>query len=174
MRRYAFFVFFLFFLALPAHAGTIRDRQQMLEPLFDGPCEKYQVPKQLALAIARQESGCHPWIVNISGKDYRPKTKEEAMLYASYALRTGRSFDVGIMQVNSYWIKKHGWALDQVLDPQNNVKIGIWILAQEIRRHGLNWKAVASYHTPIHRNPTRGKNYARCIVAHLRNILEGR
>lgn len=110
--------------AAPAHAGALQDRQQELEPLFDAPCARYQVPKVLALAIARQESGCHPWILNISGRDVRPRSKEEALRYAQWAMLAGRSFDVGIMQVNSYWIRKHGWSLEQVLEPANNVKIG--------------------------------------------------
>ena len=88
-------------LASSAHAGTLQDRQQELEPLFDAPCARYQVPKVLALAIARQESGCHPWIINISGRDVRPRSKEEAIQYAQWAMRSGRSFDVGIMQINA-------------------------------------------------------------------------
>lgn len=158
-------------LAVPAHAGALQDRQQALEPLFDAPCARYQVPKVLALAIARQESGCHPWILNISGRDVSPRSKEDALRYARWAMRAGRSFDVGIMQVNSYWIRKHGWPLEQVLEPANNVKIGVWILAQEIRRHGLNWKAVAYYHTPLHRNPERGRQYAQLVLGHVKKIL---
>lgn len=158
-------------MAVPAHAGVLQDRQRALDPLFDGPCARYQVPKALALAIARQESGCQPWILNISGRDIHPRSRQEAILYARRAMREGRSFDVGIMQVNSYWIRRYGWPLDQVLEPENNVKIGVWILAQEIRRHGLNWKAVAYYHTPLHRNPERGRRYARAIAGHVRNIL---
>lgn len=164
-------LFLLASFCLPARAATIQQRQEAIDALFDAPCAKYQVPKVLALAIARQESGCHPWIINISGRDIRPRSQEEALRYAAWALRSGRSFDVGIMQINVYWIKKYGWPLDQVLDPANNVKIGVWILANEIRRHGLNWKAVAYYHTPLHRNPARGQAYARAVVGHVRNIL---
>ena len=128
----------------------------------------------LALAIARQESGCHPWIINISGRDVRPRSKEEAIQYAQWAMRSGRSFDVGIMQINAYWIKRYGWPVEQVLEPANNIKIGVWILAQEIRRHGLNWKAVAYYHTPLHKNPERGRAYARSVVGHVKKILDGK
>lgn len=163
--------FLVVFCCLSAHASALQERQDAIDALFDGPCAKYQVPKVLALAIARQESGYHPWIINISGRDFRPRSREEALRVAEWAWRAGRSFDVGIMQVNVYWIRKYGWPLDQVLEPANNVKIGVWILAQEIQRHGLNWKAVAYYHTPLHRNPERGRAYARAIVAHVKNIL---
>lgn len=171
LRKLAMLLFMAFFCCHSARAASLHERQQELAPLFDAPCAKYQVPKVLALAIARQESGYQPWIINISGRDVRPRSREEALGVAQWALRAGRSFDVGIMQVNSYWIRKHGWPLDQVLEPANNVKIGVWILAQEIRRHGLNWKAVAYYHTPLHRNPERGRAYAQAIVAHVKNIL---
>ena len=171
----AVWLFFLVLLfAAPAHAAALQDRQQELEPLFDAPCARYQVPKVLALAIARQESGCQPWILNISGRDVLAGSKEEALRYARWAMRAGRSIDVGIMQINSYWIRKHGWPLEWVLEPANNVKIGVWILAQEIQRHGLNWRAVAYYHTPLHRNPERGRAYARSIVGHVKKILGGK
>lgn len=152
-------------------AAGVKERQIALAPLFDTPCAKYGVPKVLALAIARQESGLHPWIINISGRDVRPKSREEALAVARAAFQAGRSFDVGIMQVNVYWIKKYRFPLEVVLDPRANVEIGVWILAQEIRRHGLNWRAVAYYHTPLHRNPERGRNYAAAVLGHLRRIM---
>lgn len=165
-------VFVLFLLCVSSSsAATMLSRQKEVEHFFDGPCAEYQVPKVLALAIARQESSMHPWIINISGRDIRPSSKDDAVRIATWALQNKRSFDVGIMQINAYWIKKYGWALDTVLEPVNNVKIGVWILAKEIRRHGLNWKAVAYYHTPLHRNPERGQDYARRIIRHLKNIL---
>lgn len=157
--------------ARTAQAASLMERQAAIEPLFDAPCAKYDVPKTLALAIARQESGCHPYILNIAGKDVRPRTKDEAVRIARAAMRTGRSVDIGIMQINSYWLRKYGWKVEQVLEPRNNVKVGVWILAQEIRRHGLTWRAVAYYHTPLHRNPERGRAYAQSIVRHVRNII---
>lgn len=166
-----FLIVALFCCQPPVRAGTLEERQAAVDVLFDGPCAEYQVPKVLALAIARQESSMHPWIINISGRDIRPSSKDDAVRIATWALQNKRSFDVGIMQINAYWIKKYGWALDTVLEPVNNVKIGVWILAKEIRRHGLNWKAVAYYHTPLHRNPERGQDYARRIIRHLKNIL---
>lgn len=168
-------LFFLIYLAVLPNAAlaasSVQQRQAILAPLFDGPCAKYNVPKPLALAIARQESGLHPWILNISGRDVRPRTKDEALAIAQTAFHAGRSFDVGIMQVNVYWIKKYRLPLELVLDPRANVQIGVWILAQEISRHGLNWRAVAYYHTPLHRNPERGRAYAQAIIGHLRRII---
>ena len=38
---------------------------QDLDSLFDAPCERYGVPKALALAIASHESGMRPWAMNM-------------------------------------------------------------------------------------------------------------
>lgn len=153
-----------------ACATNIQVRQRLLAPLFDAACIRMGVPKDLALAIARQESGFHPWIINISGKDFRPKSKEEALRLCQWAMQANKSFDVGIMQVNTYWIKKYRLPLELVVNPQSNVQIGVWILAQEIKRHGMNWRAVAYYHTPLHKNPQRGRQYVAAIMGHLRKI----
>lgn len=139
-------------------------------PLFVVPCSKWGVPPALAIAIAYQESRMYPWAVNIAGKSFRPSSREEALALLRQAAAQGHSFDVGMMQVNSYWLRKYGLSLETVLEPQSNVVLGVWILAQEIGRHGLNWKAVASYHTPLERNPERGRKYASSVLAHLKRM----
>ena len=141
--------------------------------LFQGPCAKWGVPSALAVAIAYQESRLYPWAVNIGGRSFRPPSRAEALTLLRQAEAQGRSYDVGIMQVNSYWIRKYGLALETVLDPQSNITLGVWILAQEIARHGLNWRAVASYHTPLDRNPERGMQYAASVLCHLNKMQGG-
>ncbi|MBR4607700.1 MAG: lytic transglycosylase domain-containing protein [Lachnospiraceae bacterium] len=156
--------------AMASNQRAFGQRQNAVWKLLAFPCKKYKIPRILALAIARQESDYLPWIINIQGRDYRARTREEGLAIADWAMRHGKSFDVGIMQVNSYWIKKYGWSLETVIDPVNNCIIGCWILAQEIKRHGLNWKAVAYYHTPLHRNYDRGVRYARKIANIIKKI----
>lgn len=159
------------FFPIDVQSKPILDREKSLAVYFDYPCEKFRIPKVLAMAIARQESYMQPWILNLAGKDVHPGSKEESLHIAQRALASGMSFDVGIMQINSYWIKKYRLPLEKVLEPQNNVYLGCWILAQEIQRHGLTWRAVAYYHTPLHRNPERGLNYVKRIRKHLNDIL---
>jgi soluble lytic murein transglycosylase-like protein len=141
--------------------------QDELESLFDAPCDRYGVPKTLALAIASQESGMRPWAMNIAGRSILHATKEEAISISQAALRTGLSFDIGVMQINAWWIRRYNLPLEVVLDPRGNVQLGVWILAQEIKRHGLNWRAVASYHTQLERNPERGRAYAAIVLRRL-------
>lgn len=142
--------------ASPARAQSTVD----LVNLFDGPCERYGVPKPLALAIAGHESGGRPWAMNIAGRPVLHASKEEALAVARAALAAGVSFDIGLMQINAQWLRRYRLPLELVFEPRGNVQVGVWILAQAIKRYGLTWEAVATYHTPLERNPERGRAYA--------------
>lgn len=135
-------------LATPAHA---------LEKFFNAHCKAAGVPKELAMAIARQESGLNPLCINVSGADFTPKTREAALAIIKKAQAENKSFDVGVMQINSQWLKE--WKIDPavLLDPDTNIRLGVRILKDEISRHGLSWQAVGRYHSP---NPIRARNYA--------------
>lgn len=155
----------LLLLAMPAVGAA----QGGLGDLFDVPCARYGVPKALALAIARHESGLRPWVMNIAGKPVLTTRQDEALAIARQALRLGLSFDIGVMQVNSQWLRRYHLPLEVVFDPRGNVQVGVWILAQAIKRYGLTWQAIATYHTSVERNPTRAWAYASAILARLRN-----
>ena len=125
-------------------------------------------PAQLMEAIARQESGLNPLAVNIAGKSYYPATRKEAEQLIQKALAAGQSFAVGKFQINSWWMER--LAIDPVslLDPDTNERWGKWILAEEIARHGLNWKAIGKYHSP---DPERARRYAWLVyyrILHLK------
>lgn len=120
-------------------------------------------PASLLEAIARQESGLNPLVVNIAGKSYYPATREEAERLIRQAITAGQSFDVGKMQINSWWMERYGIDPFSLLDPATNERWGKWILAEEIARHGLNWKAVGKYHSP---DLERGRRYAWLVYRH--------
>ena len=133
----------------------------MLSPF--SAAEAQEPPPRLVEAIARQESGLNPLAVNVAGKSYYPTTREEAELIIQAAQAAGKSFDVGLMQVNSWWMERYGIPPESLLDPEINRAWGGWILAQEITRHGLNWQAVGRYHSP---DMERGRRYAWHIYRH--------
>ena len=120
-------------------------------------------PAPLVEAIARQESGLNPLAINIAGKSYSPATREEAEQLIQKAIAAGLSFDVGMMQINSWWMERFAIAPFSLLDPATNERWGKWILAEEISRHGLSWKAVGKYHSP---DPERGRQYAWLVYRH--------
>ncbi len=137
---------------------------------FEKAAKQYNVPIEVLVAISKQESNFHEYAINIQGKGYYPKTKEEALKIAQQAFKEGKSFDIGHMQINVWWLKKYDITLETAIEAQNNVMIAAFILSEEIKRHGFNWKAIASYHTPIHRNPERAKSYAQNIVKILQKM----
>ena len=163
MIRLPILILLLLLSATLCHAAGVSP----YDPHFSDACAKWQVPKPLAVAISRHESGLNPWAINIAGRGFMLKSKEEALRLADFAWRRGLSFDVGLMQVNSYWLRKLGISPSMALEPRANVTLGVWILSKEIERHGLNWKAVASYHTPVDKNPERGKRYVLAVLRQL-------
>lgn len=125
--------------------------------------EAEEPPPALVNAIARQESGLNPLAVNVAGKSYYPATREEAGQLIRDALAAGKSFDVGKMQINNWWMKRLAIDPFSLLDPGVNEAWGKQILAKEIARHGLNWRAVGKYHSP---DPERGRRYAWLVYRH--------
>jgi hypothetical protein len=116
-----------------------------------------QPPPALVGAIIRVESGGKPFAVHIEGTTYQPETLEEASRLVKEAMRDGRNLDVGLMQVNSWWMKRFSISPETLLIPETNMAWGKAILKDEIARHGLTWKAVGRYHSP---DPERGRRYA--------------
>ena len=130
------------------------------EALFAAAAREVDVPPNLTQAIARVESEDWPWALNIEGRSYFYDSKAEAVTAARQAEASGRSFDVGPMQVNNWWLKRYGIPLEAAFDPAANILLGSWILKQELEREGDTWKAVGRYHSP---NAKRGERYANQV-----------
>ena len=91
----------------------------------------YNVNPDLLRAMAKVESSMRPNAVN---NGHQARTK---------------SVDLGLMQINSRWLKtleKHNITRESLLqDSCLNLKVGAWILSDNMRRHGPNWTAVGAY-----------------------------
>ena len=92
----------------------------------------------------RQESGHNPLAVNVAGKSYYPATREEAERLIREALAAGKPFDVGIFQINSWWMERFAIDPFSLLDPDVNEAWGKRILAEEIKQY-INYYARAMY-----------------------------
>lgn len=96
---------------------------------FEEASREYGVPEPLLRAIAVTESGNNPRAIG----------------------RNQGSVDYGLMQINSTHLRKDRlgkWNITkQALldDPCLNLKVGAWIMAENIRQHGYNWTAVGAY-----------------------------
>jgi len=115
-----------------------------LPPLFLQAAKAHGVPMDWTQAIARVESGWSPFALNIEGKGYFFASKDEALTKARQAQAEGRSFDSGLMQINSRWLDRYSIPLEAALDPAANVWLGSWILKQEIERLSILIRLIPS------------------------------
>ena len=117
----------------------------------------YGVSYELLYSIARIESSLYPLAVNVSGRSHYPQTKEEALRL----IEGKKSYDLGLMQINSYWVRKFNLNPEWLLDPYYNAKWGAYILSLCQRKFGNSWQAVECYH----RGEGRAKSYGfiRCL-----------
>lgn len=98
---------------------------------FEEAGAQYNVNPDLLRGMAKVESGMRPEAINNTHK------------------AVTNSVDLGMMQINSRWLPilaKHNITREDLLkDACLNVKVGAWILADNMRRHGPNWTAVGAY-----------------------------
>lgn len=143
-------------------------REAILDEVFRKNAREFGLPFELVKAISRQESDCHPLMINVNGKDYRPRSVEEALRICEAASLAGAQYDVGIMQINRYWIRKYSIPHKLLLSPSDNIYMGCFILANEIKKGGMNWRSIGKYHS---HTPWRRDAYAMKIKKHLINIV---
>ncbi len=94
---------------------------------FEEAGDYYKINPDILYAIAKVESNFNQHAVN--------KNKDGSM-------------DIGIMQVNSYWLpllEENGINLEDLYNPCKNIFIGAWILSQCINKLGYTWRAVDCY-----------------------------
>ncbi|EFU5825504.1 lytic transglycosylase [Shigella sonnei] len=127
---------------------------------------RYQIDPRLLMAIAQQESGMNPTVVNTN----RNKSGKAV------------SYDYGVMQVNSNHVPKlMGMGIikskdDLLNNPCLNVQIGAWILATHLQKCGVNWSCLGSYNAGFSENDvqeTKRLNYARKIYRRYNIQLAG-
>ena len=119
---------------------------------------EYGVSYETLYAIAKVESGLHPYAVNVSGKPHYPESKGEAL-----SLIEGRKdYDIGLMQVNAYWVKRYSIDPEWLLDTDYNAKFGAAILRYCMDIFGNTWKAIDCYH--------RGEAKARDFSIYTRRV----
>jgi soluble lytic murein transglycosylase-like protein len=129
------------------------------------------IPKDILHSISLQESGkkhsrhnimvVWPWTINVEGKGYYFKTKNEAIRFTRKQLAAGKSsIDVGCMQINLKHHPKAFASLEQAFSPQDNIAYGALFLKQKYDQLG-NWeKAVGHYHSA---DTKLSKNYQQKV-----------
>lgn len=131
---------------------------------------EYGVDYDLLQAVSAVESGkwnelhnayvAWPWTINVKGRGYYFKTRDEAVAAVKkYQAQGISSIDVGCMQIN---LKYHGKAfssVEEAIEPANNVKYGAKFLRSLYARNHHDWEQAAKkYHSANH---TEGSKYAK-------------
>lgn len=74
---------------------------------------------------------------------------ESSHMAHAVAVNTNGTADLGIMQINSSWLRVlEPYGIDRRVlleQPCTNIQVGAWILAQEVARFGYSWQAIGAY-----------------------------
>ena len=113
---------------------------------------EYGVSYELLYAVAKVESSLYPYAVHVDGRSYYPETKEQALSL----IKGKKNYDLGLMQINSYWVRKYNVPPERLLDVYYNARFGAAILRYCFDLFGSTWKAVDCYH----RGEKRAREYS--------------
>lgn len=76
------------------------------------------------------------------------------------------TYDIGLMQINSVHLprlQRYGITQSTLMDACASTYVGAWIMADNIRRYGWSWQAIAAYNVGSLNTPARaqiGRRYA--------------
>ena len=139
-RRRAVGICILFMFSNLAHAMDINQ-------CFNIASAQYKIPTKLLRAIAMTETQLDPLAVHIN---------------------SNHSYDIGIMQINSYWLPKLnrvGISRVELFNGCENIQVGAWILAQNIKQYGFSLRAIGAYNST---DPELQDRYAHRVMSYLR------
>lgn len=112
----------------------------------------------LLRAIILTESNGHPWAIGWTDpQGHRhsvfPANQEEAAHLMSSLQRAHRTFDTGLMQLNSIHMARlvtaRGLTPHDLLRPCTNIHLAGQILRENLDRHGFVWQAIAGYNGSV-------------------------
>ena len=143
-----------------------------------GTCGPEVHPATTRAIIEVESKGNHLAIHdNDTGVSYAPPTRTQALKIATKLLDRHHSIDIGLMQVNSWHLRKRKIDCESLFDPCYNIRTGTEILAAFYRKHrekspkdppGLTLlKSLSSYNTGT---PYRGTRYVTKILKKARSI----
>jgi hypothetical protein len=119
-----------------------------------------RVPPKLLQTIVRLESGGHAWTLNVRGKPYVFRNRQEASAFLSQQLsRDIQNIDIGLCQINAFWHGKSFSHPSKLLDPATNLRYASRLLRRYARQEGSWMKGVVFYHSslPVHQSVYKKK-----------------
>lgn len=121
-----------------------------------------QTPYDACFVQAGAYYGLHPLLLKAIAQ------QESSMRAGAVGHNTNGTDDLGLMQINTVHLPKlasAGITRQRLLtEPCTNIAVGAWLLADAVRRYGMSWTAVGTYHSPT---DWRKRNYAGKVAKHL-------
>lgn len=132
---------------------------QPLPEAYQQAANRWQVPPELLWAVAQTESGSRlgtqhlpwPWTLNIAGKSYRYRSRNEACHALLAAIRTTalKRIDAGLGQINIGWHRTLFDSPCDALHPYRNLTLTARLLRERYDESPGSWlNAAARYHRP--------------------------
>lgn len=155
-----------FSLSGPATAQTVCEAHMIRAS------KAYDIPLGVLYSVGLTESGrrdsLQPYALNIQGRAFFGKSKEEALAEFNAARARGQKLiDIGCMQINHHYHRKEFPSLDAMFDPAQNVEYSAKFLKRLKARHETWTMAVARYHAGPHNNPAQ----QRYVCTVIRNMV---
>ena len=129
------------------------------------------VPLDILYSVGLTETGHRgvlgPWDLNVDGRSIHSDTLAEALAAYARAERSGAKFiDIGCMQINHRFHAAHFRSLEEMFDPERNVRYGAALLKLLRAQEGSWTLAVARYNAGPD-NPTAQRTYVCAVIAHM-------
>jgi len=124
----------------------------------------YKLPNKLLTSISLVESGLKrndklsswPWTLNVNGKSMYFENKEDTIKHLKKSLKTNKNIDIGCMQINYKYHGKNFETLEDIINPNKNVKYAASFLRKLFKKHKSWNEAISRYHSS---KPKRKKRY---------------
>ena len=138
----------------------------------------YNLPNNLLTSIALVESGIKqqqqqytswPWTLNVSGKSYYFDDRAELLAFLDQNFSSKKSIDVGCMQINTRYHLKNFKNLDELVDPEKNVRYAAIFLSNLYKKYKSWNEAISRYHSSI---PKYKKRYLNKVHKFWNNIRQ--
>ncbi len=125
--------------------------------------KQYNIPDKLLTSISLVESGIKknndfvswPWTLNVAGKSMFFDNKNDALNFLKKNYKN-KNIDVGCMQISLKYHINEFDSLENILDPDKNVKYAAKFLKKLFLKHKRWNEAISRYHSSI---PKRKKQY---------------
>ena len=138
--------------------------------------KQFNIPDKLLTSISLVESGINknnrfiswPWTLNVAGKSKFFDNKNDALDFLKKNYKN-KNIDVGCMQISLKYHFKEFDSLENILDPEQNVKYAAKFLKNLFSKHRRWNEAISRYHSSV---PIRKKKYLKKVKNYWADIRQ--